>query len=180
MKRLALAMSVLALAMLPASSAFADTFDFNFTGNFFSGSGVFTADYQSGDQWLITGITGQVNGYTIDALLAPGSYPTGLGQSPNDNILIFPGEAGFNSPKFFDHDGVSFELVGGTDVNLNDTLGFENGVATPYHITELTDVSVTQNTPSPAPEPESLVLLGTGVLGIAGAMRRKIAARVFA
>ena len=177
MKSLSLALGALAIAMLPASSALADTFDFNFAGAEFSGSGTFTATYQSGDEWLITGITGSltdgINTAQIDSLLAPGTYPTGTLIGPNDNILIYPPE--LFGTKYFDHHGVGFELVGGIDVNLNDTFGFENAAAGfngGIQAEELTSVCVT---PSPTPEPSSLLFLGTGILGVAGVMRRKMA-----
>src|SRR6478609_4948317 len=127
MKSLSLALGALALAMLPASFALADTFNFSFSdaltlsGPAFSGSGTFTAMQQSGSDWLITGITGQVNGDPIVALLAPGSYPIGAPfVGPNDNILLYPPGLGLG-PAYFDSNGVSFELLGNIDVNLNDT-----------------------------------------------------------
>ena len=175
-------MGALALAMLPASSAFADTFDFNFNGPKFSGSGTFTATFDSGDQWTITGVTGSVTSTldgtsNINALLPVNSYPTGFGQTPNDNILIFPGTPGFRNPVYFDNAGVSFSLVNNDDVNLNDTFGFEATVDGKHNVTDLDySISITDVGASPAPEPSSLLLLGTGVLGAAGVLRRKIAA----
>lgn len=185
MKRFSLALGALALAMLPASSALADTFDFSFAGAEFWGSGTFTATHQSGNQWLVTGVTGSVSSIlgtdAIDSLLAPGSYPVGAPLiGPNDNILLDPPGPGFG-PAYFDSNGVAFELLGGIDVDLNDTWGFENAAAGfngNINAEELTSVCITHEDPSPTPEPGSLFLFGTGILGVAGALRRKIATTI--
>jgi hypothetical protein len=174
MTRLSLTLCGLVLAALPSTSALADTltFDFSFTSTKVNGTGTLTAVSDGTNQYLINGITGTTdtgNGTDrpITSLLGPNMFPVdGL----NDNLLTFSTTSDAYS---LDEFGVSYELQNGAKINLFDAFGHEGlqlNNASPV------DASITI-TPeaSPVPEPESLALLGTGVLGLAGIVRRRLA-----
>jgi PEP-CTERM motif len=177
MTRLSLALCSLVLAALPSSAAFADpvSFNFSFSNSDFSGSGVLAADSTStAGLYEIVGVTGDVVvGKTTDAisgLLAAGAFPA---DGPNDNLLYFPElPAPFGA---FDASGVSFELANNAGkVNLFLSDGEDLKLTGGKQDEQAGAITVTET--SPVPEPGSLALLGTGVLGLAGMIRRRLIA----
>ncbi|GAC1422609.1 MAG: hypothetical protein NVSMB62_18500 [Acidobacteriaceae bacterium] len=170
---------------LSARPASADQFSFSFTGPD-NGSGTITAIAVPGSttQFLAQSITGTVNGAAITGLLAPGVYPAP--PAANDNFVFFPDTAqSLVNPGvvgFVDLNGLSFSLAGLGNYNLYFG-SFGTGSPTAYNLTfganlESNDVLtsftlVDLSKPAATPEPSSLILLGTGALGLAGSARRR-------
>ncbi len=161
MHRLLSALALLSAVAIPAA-AHADTFDFSAVGSSgsFSGSGVLTAATNGSGGYLISAITGT----GVTGLFAPGGF------NGNDNLL-FP-----SAMPTLDSKGFSFTDVNGPDhydVNI-----FDNGSGYSAYLRD--EDNFTQTVPvtfalssAATPEPSSLILLGTGILGIIGIGRRK-------
>jgi hypothetical protein len=181
MKRLSLTLGALALGALCTHSASADTFSFSFTGSSFNGSGTITAtEVGNTSTYNITNITGIVDGQTITGLLSGNTF------DKNDNELFDSGTGSGNLS--FDSGGVSFKLGTGANVSWVN-IGEGNGSSSLIEIADLNppgpgpdttenvslDVEKIGST-SPVPEPGTLALLGTGILGAAGTIRRRLMA----
>ena len=144
-----------------AKTMYADTtYYFSFDGSGIDASGSVTASPLGGGEYLITSLTGTQNGEAM-TLLGPGGY------AGNDNDF-------FTSAPFLDTDGVSFTLPGGTDYNVYfDGSYFECNSVDDGACDPGSGVPLTSGSLSLTPEPGTLVLFGTGLLGLAALLRRK-------
>ncbi|MDP9038306.1 MAG: PEP-CTERM sorting domain-containing protein [Acidobacteriota bacterium] len=162
-KLLATAAVLLLASCVPA---FADTVDFTFSfaNSTESGSGILvTSTTATPGQYLVTDVQGTADGSTITGVIAPGVYPNNPGP-PSDNLLFYPASGG----GLLDFNGLSFSTQSGLSINVY----FLDGS---YTVDTNNDNSfdVATFSAAPTPEPESLVMVGTGLLGAFGMLRRR-------
>lgn len=84
----------------------------------------------------------------------------------NDNLF-------WSTPLYFDYSGLVF-TAGSQEYNLAGAFGY-TVISTDYYGNTYTALDLTV-TPTTSPEPSSLLLLGTGLFGLAGVLRRKLRA----
>lgn len=183
-KSLSVLCGISVAALLCCTPAFADTFNFSFTGSGYTGSGAFVANPNgTPGQYLIQSVTGTTNGLNITGIIPPGGYPP-VGDIPNDNILVFP--VTFNGA--LTPAGFSYAVAGGTDFNIyafDGVYSIVTGAAldtfdlASFSLTDATTgqpiVDVGGTPVAATPEPSSLAMLATGAMGIAGVLRKRIA-----
>lgn len=182
----------LAFLALFSAAAKADPYPVSGSGSGFSGAATLDATDDGGGTYTITSITGTSGyGLGVTGLIAPGGFNNGEGQK-NDNLL-FPS----SSTEVVDTNGFAFtDTEGDTDFQV-DVFSSGSDQYTAYLLDSdgvMEDIPVTLDVsmvdpdpvftisftpaPSPAvtPEPSSLALLGTGILGLAGVVRRRMRA----
>ena len=159
----------------------ADTFNLSFgsSSSVFTGSGILTTGAaEAPGEYLITSVTGTAettaNGpdLVIRSILAPGVFPTPTngGTFPaNDNTLFVTNGLGNLS-----QDGLSFILGNGAQINLyDDGLGDDALLERTNGSDVYEDATITITAVASTPEPASVALLGTGMLGVAGIVKRR-------
>jgi hypothetical protein len=173
-------------ATLAASTLIARADSFNFListgstnttpGSTFSVTGTLTGtpDATIPNAFDITGITGSGPGYTFTGIVPPGAN-----SSINYDDLLFP-----NSPNaLVDSAGILLDLTSPIGVSLGhvyDNNGYHVDIfdpndpvdITPFAIDTFSITGVT-GVASATPEPSTLILIGTGALGLLGGLRRR-------
>ena len=149
-----------------AQSLYAQTyFDFTCGGcGGSSASGILTTSLVSGDTYLVTALSGTQGGDTM-TLLPPGGY------AGNDNDV-------FLAAPFLDTAGLSFSiLLGSVDYNIY----YDPGLTEYLECNSVTDGgcetgqgTVVTFALTPTPESGTLILFGSGLLMLAGILRRKL------
>jgi hypothetical protein len=190
MKRFWLIPLVLAVFLVAVSAAKADSVALSFSGSGISGSGTLSVYSIGSGQYEISGGSLLINGLTANVVPDPKApndntiktgdkdayHPTESDEFDYDNIL----EPGSTS-SIVDSDGLLFQFSDGTyfemyslssnhyywnELTITNNIG--NAPADPINSPFGLPVSMLNATLDPTPEPSSLMLLGTGLLLLAG------------
>jgi hypothetical protein len=174
MKRISQILVAFAMVLaftLAVSTANAEDFTFSALGAGFSASGVLTGTVDSINPNLyhLTDITGSVN----DA--AGTSTFTGIVALGTNSLFNYNNDLTTTLPQL-DFSGFLANLSNSSAVNFYYSSGtYYASVNPPSDSNYNPGYALNSFTASPVPEPNSLILLGSGVLGLAGIVRRKFA-----
>jgi PEP-CTERM motif len=158
------AIAVLCCALAFTTLSQADAIPFNYSGSEVAVTGTLFGTSNGNGTWTITGISGTYNGIAIAGIVPLGADPSYI----YNNLLYYPAD-----PLFVDNAGILFNVPGVGDVNLYWDPSFGYGNITGSLDRGFVTTAVAVDFSSPAPEPATLGLLGTGILGTLVVVRRR-------
>jgi hypothetical protein len=178
MKRIVLVLAATVL-LAPAASAGLIYFQFTYTGPGVSASGILTTTPVVPGEYLITGVSGQRNGSPITAFLypttgAPGSLVYISNGSSINNLLFVPPVNGPFSNWTGSNDSPSGFVFQTQDGQFNPYT--TNGQTYEYNVTQDGSgygIPIQLSAVETNPEPETLALIGSGLLGLSWLRRRR-------
>lgn len=186
MKRsLLLNLSCLVLFVTYGAAAHADTFGFAWEstadfgyGGVGSGELIAVTDANIPNALDITNFWGTLDGRPIVGLLPcvthDPSHPCGdFSAGVQYDNLLYPGGTGIFGITVLDSAGIGLDLGGGLEGNFyassSHIISYITNVNTPHNYGNPAGFSI-----KPVPEPNGFILLGSGLLGMAGILRRRL------
>jgi len=137
----------------------------------------------------ISGITAPGQGYLVGVFIGPGG-PSGPAPAALDFVTTsFTSLSPLLDQTFFIGDGLTGDGAGAVQtfyvptgatelyLGISDALGYNGAPGAYFDNVGSFDVVATDAPDPSAPEPSSFLLFGTGILGMAGMMRRRLLAR---
>jgi hypothetical protein len=137
----------------------------------------------------ISGITAPGQGYLVGVFIGPGG-PSGSAPTALDFVTTsFTSFSPLLDQTFFIGDGMTGDGSGAAQtfivptgatelyLGISDALGYNGAPGAYFDNVGTFDVAATAQDDPTAPEPSSFLLFGTGILGMAGLLRRKLLAR---
>jgi hypothetical protein len=169
-----------ALLLCTAGFASAESFNFTYTGTIgaaTTASGTLITTAEGNGEFLVTGITnGLFDGKAITSILAPGATES-YTMDANDNMLYYPAQVTggiFSSAGLIDYNGLGFSTAAGEgNFYFN---GSSYALSSNLGVADILGKFTLTPDVAPTPEPSSIILLGTGLLGSLGVLRRKVMA----
>ena len=173
MKKVIILLCVMLAGAMIASAGTVD-FNFSYSGDNITASGTLFTNPLGGGEYLVTGITGH---YNTDMITGLESCATGICTklfAHNSGWQFSYDNMGFATDPHVDLYGLLFDVSNVGYVNLyNDGSGYRNTIENGDGLGGYVDTPVTASFSS-TPEPGTLLMMGSGLIGLAGVIRRKL------